>query len=276
MSDFDGGAAAPAASGPVSDAVAPEAVTTPNPVSTEPRPAPEAKPEPEKKEAPSARDALRKAREQVNAREKGDEAQAKPGDRQKPVQSDGPTRDPAGKFAGKDGQPAKAEGDPKAAESQRQQQAPKAGDAAAPRQSFTDEAKPQGEANVPSRFHEGAKAEWEKTPQSVRSEVARMEREFSEGYRKYRSDAEAFEPVRKFHDMAKAGGTTLDEALTKYVNIENLLKQDPVRGLQEVCNNMGLSLISSGSPPTSRHPSRTPRSASCATSWPASSSRSAT
>jgi hypothetical protein len=234
----------------VSDIGQSDVVQTPNPVSTEPRSAPEAKPEPEKKEAPSARDAIRKAREQVNAREKDGEGDAKPADRQKPVQSDARTRAEDGKFAAKDGKPADQQAKPEAAkdgaDAQRQQPAQRQPEAKP--QSFTDDAKPQGEANVPSRFHEGAKAEWEKTPQSVRSEVARMEREFTEGYRKYRESAEAFEPVRKFHDMAKQGGTTLDQALTKYVNLENLLRADvdqgriPIRGLEEVCRNFGMSL----------------------------------
>jgi hypothetical protein len=157
------------------------------------------------------------------------------------VRSEGPARSDDGKFAGKDGaQQPKADEAPKTAA----QAQPEAKSGARP-QSFTDSPE---EAKAPSRFHDGAKAEWNSTPQSVRSEVARMEREFTEGYRKYRESAEAFEPVRKFHDMARQGGTTLDAALTKYVNLENLLRADvdqgriPVRGLEEVCRNFGMSL----------------------------------
>lgn len=232
MSEFDGGASAPAASEPVSNVDGHDAVQTPNPVSTEPRSAPE----PEaKKEAPSAREALRKAREEVTAREKGDDG--KPDGQPKPVKSDGPTRSDDGKFAAKDGgQPQKVDPAAKPAQPQAQQPAQRP-------QSFTED-----EAKVPARFHDGAKAEWATTPQSVRAEVARMEREFTEGYRKYKDSAEAFEPVRRFHDMARQSGTTLDAALDRYVNLENLLRQDvnagrvPIRGLEEVCRNFGMSL----------------------------------
>lgn len=242
MSDIDGGASAPAASTPVSNVDAPEVVQTPNPVATEPRPAPEPKPEPEpKKEPVSTRDALRKAREQVEARDKpGD---GKPGDAPKPVKSEAPSRADDGKLAPKDGQPQQQKADiaPKPAPAD-QQQAPQGQQQPRP-QSFTED-----EVKAPQRFHDGAKAEWQNVPQSVRSEVARMEREFTEGYRKYKDSAEAFEPVRRFHDMAKQGGTTLDVALDRYVGLENLLRQDvdagriPIRGLEEVCRNFGMSL----------------------------------
>lgn len=241
MSEFDGGASAPAASTPAPSTDSNDVVQTPNPVSTEPRSAPEPKAEPEpKKEAPSARDALRKAREQVNARDK---AGGEPSDRQKPVASESQNRDVGGKFAAKDGEPAQPQKDaskelvqPKAGE-------PAKADTAAKPQSFTED-----EVKAPTRFHDGAKADWQTTPQSVRSEVARMERELTEGFRKHRESAEAFEPVRRFHDMAKQSGTTLDAALDRYVNLENLLRQDvdagrvPIRGLEEVCRNFGMSL----------------------------------
>lgn len=242
MSDLDGGAAAPADSAPASNVDGADVAQTPNPLSTDSRQA-EQKQEPEpKKEAPSARDALRKAREHVNAREKD---AAEPGaDKPKPASSEGPNCDDGGKFASKEGKPAEPQkdapkdpGQPKSTEAAKSEPAKP--------QSFTDD---QPEAKAPTRFHDGAKAEWNATPQSVRAEVARMEREFTEGYRKYKDSAEAFEPVRKFHDMAKQGGTTLDQALTKYVNLENLLRADvdqgriPIRGLEEVCRNFGMSL----------------------------------
>lgn len=253
MSEIDGGAAAPADGGSVFNLDTP-AVQTQNPISTEPRQAPEAKPEPKadpegKKEPISTRDAIRKAREQVEKNEK--EAAEKPADKQKPVSSDASNRGTDGKFAPKDGKPAgegqpQKQGEPAPAGSARQAQQPAAEGERGKPHSFTEDA--PAEAKAPSRFHEGAKAEWNATPQSVRSEVARMEKEFSEGFKKYKESAEAFEPVRKFHEMAKQGGTTLDQALTKYVNLENVLRADvdqgriPIRGLEEVCRNFGMSL----------------------------------
>lgn len=254
MTDFNGGASAPAES-PAASAAPVEGVTTPNPVSTEPRPAEPkpAVPEP-KKEAPSSRDALRKAREAVNARE-GADPKGKPGDqqqtgdKQKPVGSEA-NRAQDGKFAPKDGTPAEAQAkpqEPAAAKPAEQQQNGQAKPAAAAEPKT--ETKPAGnEGAPPARFSADAKAEWEKAPPAVRAEVARMEREYDAGFRKYRESAEAFEPVREYHEMAKRGGTDLQTALGKYVNLENLLRADvdagriPIRGLEAVCSNFGMSL----------------------------------
>src|SRR5439155_22610434 len=36
----------------------------------------------------------------------------------------------------------------------------------------------------------------------------------------------------EYHEMATKGGTTVKEALSKYVNMENVLRADPVKGLE--------------------------------------------
>jgi hypothetical protein len=217
MSDFDaGGAAAPADSAPVSAPEA-EAVVTPNPVSTEREPTPEpAKAEPEK--PLSTREALAKAAEKVNAADK-------PDDKTAPVKSEGPARTETGKFAPKDGEPAKA------VEAAKPVEAPKAVDTA-----------PQPASDAPARFSADAKAAWTTAPEPVKAEVTRAIKEMEAGIEKHRASAEAFEPVRKYADMAREGGTTLDKALEAYVGMENMLRADPIKGLNAVCENMGLSL----------------------------------
>jgi hypothetical protein len=42
--------------------------------------------------------------------------------------------------------------------------------------------------------------------------------------------------------MAAKSGTDVKTALSKYTALEGLLRSDPIKGLHEVCNNMGLSL----------------------------------
>jgi hypothetical protein len=94
----------------------------------------------------------------------------------------------------------------------------------------------------PTRFSAAAKAEWDTAPETVRAEVSRMEREFKAGFAKYKTAAERDASLADFHDMAAKGGTTVREALSKYVNLENQLRADPIRGLEIICQNVGLSL----------------------------------
>lgn len=92
---------------------------------------------------------------------------------------------------------------------------------------------------APTRFAEAARAEWDKTPEPVRAEVNRAFREMESGIAQYR---QAYEPLKQYDEMARASGTTLDAALQNYVGLENQLRQDPMRGLEAVCQNLGTTL----------------------------------
>jgi hypothetical protein len=94
----------------------------------------------------------------------------------------------------------------------------------------------------PSRFSPVAKAAWDAAPESVRAEVSRMEAEFKAGFAKYKTAAERDASLAEFHDMAAKGKTTVKEALSKYVNMENQIRADPVKGLEIICQNVGMSL----------------------------------
>ncbi|MCD0415691.1 hypothetical protein LOC51_00555 [Rubrivivax sp. JA1024] len=244
--DIDtGGAAAPTE--PVDATVAEEVVTPPNPISTESEAA--AAPEPKGK-TPSIDEALDRAAATVEAKTKskaegkGDEA----ADASKPARAeDGrfAAKEPA-KDAPKDG--AKNDEAPKdaakpAPKSNDEAAAKAPGDAApssdqAPKPSATEAAKHP----APARFSNDAKAVWDAAPEPVRAEVARMERELSAGIEKYRTRAERDEQLEDFHQLASRSGTDVKTALTKYTNMEALLRQNPLRGLEEVCANIGVSL----------------------------------
>lgn len=214
-----GGAAAPADSAPVADA---EVVHTPNPISTE-------------SAAPSLDDALDQAFAKAEAdAAKGapapvkSEAKPEPKVEAKPEAKTGTKevkRDETGKFASD-----------KPVESEK----PVEATAEKPAAEATPPVKSTSAA--PARFSPDAKAVWDTAPDPVKAEVARMERELTAGIEKHRASAEAFEPVRRFDEMAKQGGTTLDKALTAYTNMENLLRQDFPKGMQAICDNYGISL----------------------------------
>jgi hypothetical protein len=103
----------------------------------------------------------------------------------------------------------------------------------------------------PSGFDTAAKAEWEAVPESVRGAMHRRAQEMEQGIEKYRTDAQEYEPVKRYAEMAKQSGTTLDQALGRYVEMENALRRDPMAGLQAVVANLGLTK-QDGSPVTLR------------------------
>jgi hypothetical protein len=94
----------------------------------------------------------------------------------------------------------------------------------------------------PARFSPAAKAEWDTAPETLRAEVTRMEAEFKAGFAKYKIAAERDADLAEFHERAAKGGTTVKEALSKYVNLEDQLRADPIKGLAIICQNVGLSL----------------------------------
>jgi hypothetical protein len=238
MSDIDAGQpdAAPVA--------APDVVSTPNPISTEREPVTDNQPADEGKpaKAPTAREALERAAAKV-------EADADPA---KPVKSDPPQRADDGKFAAKDGakdagkdaaKPADAKAPDAKADPARQDAAAKGQPPEEGRQPADPAQKPaSGQGEAPARFSADAKAAWAAAPEPVKAEVARMERELTQGIEKYRGDAEAFEPVRKFHDMAKASGNTLDKVLETYVGLETMIDKNPIVALERICEMKGFTL----------------------------------
>ncbi len=104
----------------------------------------------------------------------------------------------------------------------------------------TPPARPSAYREPPAGFDDAAKAEWEAVPETVRGAMHRRAQEMERGIEKYRTDSEAFEPVRKYHDLAKESGTDLPTALSRYVALETKLRQNPLEGLQDVVANLNL------------------------------------
>ncbi len=105
------------------------------------------------------------------------------------------------------------------------------------------EAKPEGvkpshtAEDAPARFTETAKAKWASADPELRGEVRRMEKELTEGYQKHREKAEKWDSIGEFDEMATKSGTTVKEALSRYVNLENKIRGDLLGGLDEVISN---------------------------------------
>jgi len=92
----------------------------------------------------------------------------------------------------------------------------------------------------PPRFSEAGKIDWAGASENVRADVHRMHQDFNNAYKTLKADRDAFEPVRRFHQMAQEHGTTLDRALTNYVSMEQKLRTDVIGGLDIIVNNLNL------------------------------------
>lgn len=212
-----------APSGPETDTLA-EQVETPNAQTNlipeeQPEDAPKAKPKSsEEKRSDSVRNAIDKALEGDEDKPKAKvDAKIDPKAEVKPKAEAKPAPE-----AAKDAEPAPP--DAKAEPDAQEKPAPK----------------PSAYREPPSGFDDAAKKEWEAVPESVRGAVHRRAQEMERGIHKYRQDAEQFEPVRKFAEMAKQHGTDLPTALHRYTNMEAELRRDPISGLQAVVSNLGL------------------------------------
>jgi hypothetical protein len=96
-------------------------------------------------------------------------------------------------------------------------------------------------SDPPVRISERARRDWADTPESVRGDVHRWQSEFGKAYAYYKNDAEAFKPLRQYHQMAQSHGTTLEKALGNYVSMEQKLRSDPLGGLDLIVHNLGLT-----------------------------------
>ncbi|MBB5051126.1 hypothetical protein HNQ36_001080 [Afipia massiliensis] len=236
-----GGAAASA--DPIDVSGSDQVVTPPNPISTEREPA---APAADKSKPVTLDDALDRAIAKVDEDEKAGK------DAPKPIKSEQPRDN--GKFAGKDPKdaPAKDAKDVKdpAAKPAAAEPAVKPGDQPGAKPAATDKpaavdpaAKPAASTSpAPARFSADAKAVWDTAPEPVKAEVARMERELTAGIEKHRVAAERDSKIAPFHQMAEESGTDVHTALTKYTNLEKLLRTNPLKGIEAVCENIGVSL----------------------------------
>jgi len=94
--------------------------------------------------------------------------------------------------------------------------------------------------NPPPRMHQQAQADWHAAPESVRGEVYRMAKEFTDAYWSSRGDVEEMNQIRHFQQMARQHGTTLQKALQNYTGMEELLRRDLVAGLDLIVSNLKL------------------------------------
>lgn len=131
-------------------------------------------------------------------------------------------RGPDGKFLPKDTQ----EAPEKPVEAQKAPEAPKVAEDKGPL------------SEPPTRFSADAKAAWKDAPEPVKGEIKRAITELETGLRRYQ---QVVEPLKPYLDRAQQSGTTVHEALDRYVRMEETLRRDPAAGLRALAQNMGMT-----------------------------------
>lgn len=91
---------------------------------------------------------------------------------------------------------------------------------------------------APARLLPTAQEKWKHVPQEVKFEVTRVLNEAEAEKSKFQESHQFREELRSFEDEAKAGGTTIKEALTNYVTMEKALRSDPAQGFRQLLSNM--------------------------------------
>jgi len=202
---------APAFNSPLGSQIPPDAVAKPEPA------------KPATLDDSIDRAIAKSAAKQVEAKEAKADVKAEPVAKE-PVKSEQPREN--GKFVAKDSAKAPV-ADPAVAVA-----APKPAEAVRPSHTAED---------APARFTETAKAKWAAADPEIRGETLRMQKELTEGYQKHKAAAERDASLAEFHEMAQKSGTDVKTALSRYTALEGLLRKDPIKGLEEVFNNIGIS-----------------------------------
>jgi hypothetical protein len=97
-------------------------------------------------------------------------------------------------------------------------------------------------AAPPSSWDVAAKAAWDGLPPAVQAAIAKRESEVSSGFAQYKE----LQGLKPYADMATRSGTTLSAALENYVNIDQMLQQDPAQGFQRIAQGIGLDNAKAG------------------------------
>jgi hypothetical protein len=82
-----------------------------------------------------------------------------------------------------------------------------------------------------------AKAEFDKLPQAVKEAIAKREGEVSQGFAKYA----AYKGLEPYAEMASRAGTSLPQAVQKWIAAEQQLATDFVSGIHSLCQHFNIN-----------------------------------
>ena len=146
---------------------------------------------------------------------------------------DRPQRDEFGRFLPKDAQSSQPDVQKAADAAVKAAQASVVppGQPGQPGQQAPGQAPPGAPLGPPPGWSVASKAAFAQLPDPVKADIAKREQEVSAGFAKLAE----YKPLDPYVSMAQKQGTTLPEALERYVAAENLLEQEPVNGILWLC-----------------------------------------
>lgn len=97
-------------------------------------------------------------------------------------------------------------------------------------------------AEPPSRMSAEAKAAWATVPAPVQAEVYRAINELTGGIEKHREAAQKWESLKPLDNFCQQNGTSVSEALAKYIEADTNLGTDLIGGLEKIVGHYGYSL----------------------------------
>lgn len=100
----------------------------------------------------------------------------------------------------------------------------------------------RGNREPPARFLPRERDEWIKAPNIVRDAVQRITGEYEKEITEAREATENWKALKRWDDLAKQRGVTLDRAMEHYVGIDTRLQQDLVGGLDHIARQYGYDL----------------------------------
>lgn len=179
-------------------------------------------PEVEKSEPPkSRRDTIKAAAAKLEKEETSD------GDKEKPA----PAKSETGKSEGESRANPEADAKPEQ-EGQDQPSKDKPADKPDEKERFRE---------PPKRFLMKAKETWINTPNAVKSEVIRLEREYEDLSERAAENEQYRESLKTFDEYAQRNGIKLSQALEVFTGIDSLLKQNPVQAVADILKTVGLT-----------------------------------
>lgn len=92
---------------------------------------------------------------------------------------------------------------------------------------------------APAKFLPAAKEKWRNTPLPVQQEVARIVREHEEQSKQFQDHAQRYESVRDFDELARQNGGDLRQSLTRVHQLEGMMRQNPIAGLNSILMQAG-------------------------------------
>lgn len=92
----------------------------------------------------------------------------------------------------------------------------------------------------PARMSDRAKADWAKTPDSVRADGYRIYNEMARAVHAYKGDHDTMNTIRQYDQMARQQGTSLSRVLANHVAIEERLRTDPIAAFEILTHNLNL------------------------------------